>query len=377
LQTIAPLRSFFLYERSDMKTLYLLLLAIFAGAPTIAQRTDLDRFTFNARYRNLPLRPMDTSYKTYTLRVESGRILESLAGRDAMQPRLQWDGWRQLPYDAHIHIDLVFEDVLVEGSEIVTKTYPVKDKDGKQVGERMAYRNQVRYSYAARWRMTDYLGNTLQEEVLATRMNKQSHSGPEYNSEAEAKAFTLFGYVGLVQQLNRQVVQNTLANLGRWLTQQYGYTDSYVSDFLWILNKRKHPEHEGFHRAWINFRQAMMLMTPDQPVDAVREKMKPSIDYFQKVKRMYAGSTDKSSRKVLFAASFNLAKIHYYLDEPDKAMAEAGEVVMNGYDAREGYRLQQWAENLQQQISTSPFKSRHFPWFVEGFQGPGMATTSK
>jgi hypothetical protein len=360
-----------------MKTTMLLSLLILSGITVMAQRTDLDRFNFTARYRNLPARPLDTAFKTYSLNVEAGRILESITGQDPVQPRLQWDGWRQLPYEAHIHIDIVFEDVLIEGTEIVTRTYPVKDKDGRQVGERRTYRNQVRYSYAARWRMTDYRGNTIQEEVLATRMNKQSHSGTEYNSEAEAKAFSLFGYLGLVQQLNRQVVNNTLANLGRWLTQQYGYTESYVSDFLWILNKRKHPEHRDFHRAWINFRQAMMLMTPDQPLDAVREKMKPTIDYFQRVKKMYAGSTDKNSRKLLFAASFNLAKIHYYLDEPDKAMAEAGEVVMNGYDAREGYRLQQWAENLQQQMNMSPFKSRHFPWFVEGFQGPDMATTSK
>jgi hypothetical protein len=360
-----------------MKTTFLMLLAMLFGVPALAQRTDLDRFNFTARYRNLPARPLDTAYKTYSLRVEAGNMLESLPGQDAVQPRLQWEGWRQLPYEAHVHVDVVFEDVLIEGTEIVTRTYPVKDKQGKQVGERKDYRNQVRYSYSARWTMTDYLGNVLREEVLVTRMNKQNHTGPEYNTEAEAKAFSLFGFLELVQQLNRRVVSNTLANLSRTLTQQYGYPESYVSDFLWILNKRKHPEHQGFHRAWINFRQAMMLMTPDQPLDAVREKMKPTIDYFQRVKRMYAGSTDKNSRKVLFAASFNLAKIHYYLDEPEKAMAEAGEVVMNGYDAREGYRLQQWAESLQQQMNASPFKSRHFPWFVDGFQGPDMATTSK
>ncbi|MCU0382093.1 MAG: hypothetical protein MUE58_12970, partial [Chitinophagaceae bacterium] len=72
---------------------------------------------------------------------------------------------------------------------------------------------------------------------------------------------------------------------------------------------------------------------------------------------------------------FNLAKIYYYLDDAAKAMAEAGEVVMNGYDAKEGYRLQNWAEALQNQMQQSKFKTRHFPLETENLRGPDIATT--
>ena len=359
-----------------MRKLSFTLILIISTAALCAQNVDLDRFSFTARYRNLPNRPLDTSYKTYSVSLEMGQVMKSLNRQDEMLNRLVIEGWRQLPYDAHVHISVEMEDVLIEGSDIVPKVYPVKDKDGKQIGERKTYQTRVRYSYAAQWRMTDYKGNVIQQEVLATRMNKQTHSSTEYNSEAEARAYSIFGFLGLLNQLNQQTMNSIVSNLSQWLTSNYGYTESYVSDFLWILNKRKHPDHEGFHRAWISFRQAMMLMTPDDPLDEVREKMKPSIDYFTKIKRSYAGSTKKNDRKIFFAASFNLAKIYYYLDEPGKAMAEAGEVVMNGYDSREGYRLQNWASDLQNSMQQNRIKTRHFPMDTENFKGPSVTTTS-
>ena len=342
-----------------------------------AQRADLDKFSFTARYRNLPRSPLDSAYTTYSVDIETGQVMRALGHQQDVANRLVIEGWKQIPYDAHVQIQLVMEDVLVEGTEIVSRTYPIKDKDGKQIGERKAFRNQVRYSYASRWRMTDYKGNTLHQVVITTRQQKHTHQSAEYNSEAEAKAYTLFGFLGLMNQLNQQVLNQTIQNLGQWLSNEYGYTESYVSDFLWILNKRKHPEHEGFHRAWISFRQALMVMTPEQPLDDVRARMQSSIDFFNRVKKRYAGSTDKQDRKILFAASFNLSKIYYYLDEPEKAMAEAGEVVMNGYDAREGYRLQQWAESLQQQFSVSGIHTRHFPRDEAQFRGPVISTSSK
>lgn len=358
-----------------MRKPYLFILLVVSASTVFAQKADLDRFSFTARYWNLPQRPLDTAYRTYSVSVETGQIMKTLNRQEEALEQLVIEGWKQLPFDAHVHVMVDMEDVLIEGTEIVTKVYPVKDKDGKQIGERKAYRNQVRYTYAARWHMTDYKGNTIQQEVLATRMNKQTHAGPEYNSEAEARASSLFGFVGLLNQLNRQTMRQVMSNLSQWLTSHYGYTESVVSDYLWILNKRKHAEHEGFHRAWISFRQAMMLMTPNEPLDAVREKMKPAIDYFTKIKKNYAGSSDKNGRKLLYAASFNLAKIYYYLDDAEKAMAEAGEVVMNGYDAKDGVRLQNWAESLQNQLRQSKIKTRHFPMEIENFRGPDLATT--
>jgi hypothetical protein len=357
-----------------MRNLLLLtyVLSLVACAPR-SQSVDLDRFSFNARYRNLPQRPLDTAYRTYSVNIETGQVMKALNRREEMLDQLVIDGWKQLPYDAHVQISVEMEDVLIEGSEMTTRVYPIKDKEGKQIGERKTFRNQVRYSYAAHWKMSDYKGNVIHQEVIATRMNKATHTSPEYNSEVEARAASMFGFVGLLNQLNQQTMNGIIRDLSGWLTNNYGFTENYVSDFLWILNKRKHDEHEGFHRAFISFRQAMMYMNPNDPLDEVKMKMKPAIDYFNNVKRMYAGSTSRNDRKILYAASFNLAKIYYYLDEPEKSMAEAGEVVMNGYDAREGERLQNWAAELQNRMQVNGVKTRHFPRNPESFRGPDIA----
>ena len=53
-------------------------------------------------------------------------------------------------------------------------------------------------------------------------------------------------------------------------------------------------------------------MNPDEPLDKVKEKMKPVISYFEKLKTIYTGS-DKEAKKLRYSSYYNLAKIYLYL----------------------------------------------------------------
>jgi hypothetical protein len=142
---------------------------------------------------------------------------------------------------------------------------------------------------------------------------------------------------------------------------------------MWVLNSRKHPEYDGFQRAWMNVRQSMMEMSANEPLDNVREKLKPAIAYFSQLKKRY-GSGAKNDKKILYACHFNLSKIYYYLDEPDQAMKEAGELVINGYDAKDGKQLEAVSSDLKAMMKQSKMKSRHFPVDIDSYKGPDMAT---
>ena len=356
-----------------MKKLFFFFSLIFFGFTALAQRVDLDRFTFTANYRNLPREPLDTSYKTYTVFLETGPMMRLLNQQDELTNKVYISGWRLIPFDAHLRISLFMEDVMIENTEVKSYEQILKDKAGKEIGKKITYRSQVTYTYEAKVSISDFKGTQIRNETVASRQNKFTHLSPVMNSEGEATGYTRYGYLGLLNQLNQQAFTQVVNNLSQNLTYRYGYPENTVSDFMWVLNSRKHPEYEGFQRAWMNVRQSMMEMSANEPLDDVREKIKPAIAYFNLMKKRY-GSSDKTGRKIRYAAHFNLSKIYYYLDQPEEAMKEAGELAINGYDAKDAKQLEAMAADLKLMMKQSKMKSRHFPVDIESFRGPEIVS---
>lgn len=360
-------------KSNPMKRFLFIITLLVYGLTSLAQRVDLDRFSFSANYRNLPREPLDTSYKTYTVFLETGPMMRLLNQEDQFNNQVNISGWKLIPFDAHLRISIVMEDAMIENTEVKTNVQILKDKAGKEIGKKTTYQSQVTYTYGARIRITDYKGALIKQEVLATRQNKKTHLSPVLASEGEATAYTRFGYLTLLNQLNQQTLTQVMTNLGENLTYRYGYPERSVSDFGWVLNSKKHPEYDGFQRAWMNVRQSMMDMSANEPLDNVREKLKPSIAYFNQLKKRY-GSEGKTDKKIRYACYFNLSKIYYYLDEPELALKEAGELLINGYDAKDGKLLEAQASELKVILKQSKFKSRHFPVDTESYKGPDMAS---
>ena len=46
---------------------------------------------------------------------------------------LIFPGWRLIPYDAHVRISIVMEDVMIENTEVKTNVQILKDKAGKEL----------------------------------------------------------------------------------------------------------------------------------------------------------------------------------------------------------------------------------------------------
>jgi hypothetical protein len=305
--------------------------------------------------------------------METGPMMHLFNREEEMTNSVYISGWRLIPYDAHLRVSINMEDVMIENTEVKTNVQILKDKAGKEIGKKTTYQSQVTYTYDAKLRISDYKGNLIKQEVIATRQNKKTHLSPVLQSEGEAIAYTRFGFLTVLNQLNQQALTQTVNNLSENLTSLYGYPERNVTDFMWVLNSRKHPEYDGFQRAWMSVRQSMMEMSASEPLDNVREKLKPAIAYFNQLKKRY-GSSDKSDKKIRYACFFNLSKIYYYLDEPDLAMKEAGELVINGYDPKDGKQLEALSSNLKVVMKQSKMKTRHFPVDIENYKGPDMAS---
>jgi hypothetical protein len=358
-----------------MKKPLFLCIAVLLSLALAAQKVDLDKFYFNATYRQLPHRPLDTSYRTYSVVVETGRLNRVAMREDNLSDQVYIDGWRKLVRNGHLIVNLRLEDVMIEGSETKERVEILKDKDGKQTGTRSHYSVQLKYSYAARALINDYKGSTVLNLTLATRANKQTWSTAEFDSKAEAEANFRFGIISMTGDIMRQVASNTTSEISTTLTDYYGFTTRSYTDFMWILDSKKHPEYEAHRQAWLTVKQAFFQMTADDPLDKTREMLQPAIDYFQSIKKKYPG-TSKWDKKLRYASYYALSKIFYYLDDADAAMHEASGLVMNDFDSRDGKMLENWAIDLKWALTQSKLRSRHFPIIIDQLYGPDVNATS-
>lgn len=352
-----------------MKKVYTIFLSFLSSYLAYSQRVDLDKYNFSASYIELPQMAIDTSYKTYFVEIDaSPAILKDLEHQDPKE-LVFVEGWRKLSENAHVKIFTRLEDVFIENADIKERIEILKDKDGKETGKRSHYYLQVIYSFAAEASINDYKGNPVTTITLASRENRQTYNTQEFSSFIEASLYFKFKGLDFTKDIGKRAVRSAMYYLSNTMSNSFGYRPRTVNDFLWILDSRKHPEYSAHRRAWMAFKQAMFQMSAEEPLDEVKRSLVPVINYFESLKKKYS-SNSKADRKLRYASCFNLAKIHYYLDDPDEAMREAGELMINEFDEKDGRRLEAAARELKELFRESKFNTRHFPLETEKYTGP-------
>ena len=348
----------------------ILLLLSLAG---YSQRVDLDKYNFNASYIDLPKMVIDTAYKTYFVEIDATSSLErDLEDLDPVE-MVYIDGWKKLSGNGHVKIFTRLEDVFIENVDVKERVEILKDKDGKETGKRSHFYVQVAYSFAAEAKVTDYKGNPLMTITLANRDFRQTYNTKEFSSFLEATLYYRFRGIDFTKEIAKRAVRSAMNNLTNDISYNFGYSPRTVTDFLWILDSKKHPEYDAHRKAWLAFKQAMFQMNAEDPLDEVKKSLAPVITYYETIKKRYS-SGSKGDRKMRYASYFNLAKIYYYLDNPDAAMREAGELMMNEYDEKDGKRLEAAATELKNLMNQNKFNGRHFPLKSDKYTAPEIVS---
>ena len=209
----------------------------------------------------------------------------------------------------------------------------------------------------------------LNNYILFDREKRQTYKTSEFSSPAEATNSFNSKVFDIKNSLAKQLSASAINNLNAVVNNRFGYQLRRASDILWILNNKKHRSYQEHQTAWNQFKNAIVLINADEPLDKVKEKMKPVIAYFEKAKTEFTGS-DKEDRKMRYASFYNLAKIYLWLDEPAKAKVEADALSMNDYDESDGKSLRSMAESLEITLKKNNSDSRHFAVNSGDYQSP-------
>lgn len=347
-----------------------LLLLLLVPIGIAAQKTvDLDKFGFAVEYRTLPTIKIDSSYRTYSVEVESTKLMSSFRTELNPERSVLIEGWRKLGRDGHLQIKLVLDDLLPESFSTKERVENIKDKNGVITGTKTLYSQEVTYTFAASVIVSDYKGVHIMDRVLSDRASKKTYRSPEFPIRAVAEGYFALNSLKVTNDLYRINVNQATENLSYQLTNDFGYNAVTVNDFMWIIDSRKHPEYAAHRKAFQQMNSILFGMNADTPVENVREQMKPVIAYFESIKKKYS-STSKHDRKIRYASFFNLAVLYYYLDDPKNMMLQANGLVLNDFDAKDGKAFEQSALRLKNQFQTSNIYTRHFPININTFKGP-------
>lgn len=352
-----------------MSKLYAFLLLLLPSA-LIGQKTvDLDKFGFTVQVRSLPSVRLDSTYRTYHVEVESARLMQSFHNGLEPEKMVRLEGWRKLSQQGHVGIRVRFEDLLPESFNVTERVENIKDRAGKITGTRTFYAQEITYTFAATAVITDYKGMHIMDQELAQRGNKRVYRSPEFPIRQLAEGYFMLNSLKITNDLYRSCVTNAMRTLSRNMTNDFGYAEVNLNDYMWIVSSRKHPEYDAHRKAFQQMNSILFSMNANTPITGMREQLKPVIDYFEKIKRNY-NSTSRHDRKIRYASFFNLAVLYYYLDDPQSMMREANGLVLNDFDPRDGKGFESVALRLKNQFEIANVNTRHFPVDTALFKGP-------
>ena len=337
---------------------------------SFSQKVDLDRFKFTTQYRSLPTIGLDTSYHTYNVAIESTRHMRGYLDEMTPGSAVFIDGWKKLDNRAHVTIKVKLDDLLPESVSLKEREEILKDKAGKETSRRKYYWQEFTYTFAASADINDYKGANIENIVLADRAYKQVYRSPEFDAKQTAEGYFMVNNFTVTAKLYKDCVTRAMSNLSNRVNNEFGYTERTITDQMWILDSKKHPEYQAHRQAFLLISEVLFGVSANQSLDGVREKLQPAISYFESIKKKYS-STSKWDRKLRYASYYNLGLLYYYLDDPQSMIKEASGLVLNDFDAKDGKTLEAMAMQLKNLFYQTKMTTRHFAIDTNKFKGPG------
>ncbi|MBQ4802585.1 hypothetical protein J8L88_06920 [Aquimarina sp. MMG015] len=314
---------------------------------SFAQSANIDRENFKTSYVNLPSKPiLDDSKRTYSINTGSITI----------------PGFSKVKTGGTLDINYKFHGTKIGTVDIKKEKHEKKDKDGKVLSVSYTYTANVNYASSATLSVNNATNANAYEKSYS---ESETHTSGEFSTYKKAQDYYNNNRYNLRDKYKSSHKSQFLSSARGHLTSTYGYDiESHEREFFWILRSKKHPEFAKHQEAYQTLQSAFEKMKYNASIDSLKTEVQPVIDYFNSVIPNYQGKKRKI-RKVRYASYYNIAKIYYYLDEPEKVKEYAQKIIDNDYDKSDGKYFNRIADQLIEDFKANETKSRHFEVVTE------------
>jgi hypothetical protein len=325
-----------------------------------AQKVDLDRFFIPVKYVSLPTKPIGFEYNTFSVQVTLSSLTSKLFTTDEIKGNFKIEGFNRVEENGDIAILLRISDISITRTEVKSRIDEEKNKEGKVVSSKTYYWLEIDYLMASE---ADVINNMTKLSLTKYSLDKSDNKFTFKSSEFGSYSAARDSYA-----LNKEVVLKNLINgrvkhyytlMNEELTNFYGFKKISNTEQVWISGSKKHPETKAYEENFNVMKEAFSLMTFEAPVDQIKEKIQPVIEYLNGLVKKYPAD-EKADKKMRYSAFYNLGKIYLFLDMPDEAIAQGNALIANDYDKIDGKWLVEQGNVLKELFKKNNLTSRHF-----------------
>ncbi|WP_346880655.1 hypothetical protein [uncultured Algibacter sp.] len=331
-----------------MKKTITLVLTLITYAISFSQSANLDREYFNVSYVILPSKPvLDNSKRTFS----------------SNKRAIALSGFSRVKENGTLDINYSFNGTSVGEVKINKTKHEKKDDNGNVTSTTYTYNVNIPYTSSASLSVSnsDVIDNGYQQDYS----EKDNYTSNSFSSYRDAQNHYNNNRYNIKNKYASKHKKSILSRINGTLNSKYGYVPRNESnENFWILGSKKHPEYKNHMEAFETLKVIFAKMKYDQPIEDLKAETQPVIDYFNSLIPKYVG-TKKKMAKVRYASYYNIAKIYYYLEMPEKAKEYGQKIIDNGYDKSDGKHFIRISNNLIEKFKINKTNTRHFEVITE------------
>ncbi|MEN2401420.1 hypothetical protein GKZ90_0016640 [Flavobacterium sp. MC2016-06] len=327
------------------------LLLLLAATSVFSQSTDLDPYSFNLSYVTLPPKPvLDRANRTYKITVNAYRAEEAKAAQEYINENSGIDGFKKVSSNGYLEIVFNLENSMANLQEVRKDILVTKDSKGNEKRETV---------YVNVFKCRDF-GSYSVVCTADPSLNKKYSLARDYTVENSFPTQGQANSMGIMSpaSLKNSYWSNIISNMESRLIPDYGYIVEQTTDYVWILDSKKHPENENSLKALANIRAVFNKMHYDEDIEPLKVELQPTIKYFEGLDKKYT-EDEKGHRKLRYEAYYALAVIYHNLDMPDESDIWCDKLIANKYDDLDGKGIKFRNESLKELLTVNQVKSRH------------------
>ena len=320
---------------------------------------NIDNFRFSYGYRAFPAKPLDPIRFNYFVKINASPLIGKNVFFKDIYDAIRIRGQVKVanPEGAQVFVELKLENVIISKTEITERKQETKDKEGKVTSTKYFYRLKVTYTFESSYRISKD-EKLLMQNSINSRYSNHTFQTNEYSSQKEAENFWNNNKEALISDFHRDLAFKAAETVSNKASEDYGFNPLNSRGLLKTMNEKKHNENETFRAMMEALKTELQTMTPNDPLNKAR--VANVIEYFKSLPKKYTDPKSKADQRIRYAAYYNLSVIYYHLNEPENVKQYANLIAPNGYDPKDGEKLNKAAQELINAFKITGIHTRHF-----------------
>ncbi|MFC3194053.1 hypothetical protein ACFODZ_07350 [Marinicella sediminis] len=332
-----------------MKYWFILCLALTGPVKAL----DLDRKSANVAYIQLPTDPI-TQLGNRTVSTQVSAFYDTYETRQTIENTFRLHGFNRVEKAGYLHIEFRFDTLKIQETRVKTHKREDKNRDG-QTRIKYTYTPELEYSVGARI-IIHYPDGKQQSHRYGSSYIK--HKGETTPSQTSAWNYLNHNINELRAELYHEFLYETMIEFNDKLNAMHGYQPIFGETSFLIMDSKKYPEYADYKKVEQDLKAIFGQMAPHDDVAALKPALLPIIRFLDEIPKRYP-SNKRAHRKMRYASYYNIAQIHYWLDEFNQARNYFQKVIDNDYREGESKRMLKRIANDLQLLQINQVKSRH------------------